>query len=139
MTRAYKNLYLFFFNDPATPEIYTLPLHGALPISAPAPRGSRAPPASRGPRRSPPGDTGRMPSGPPPPPVWGEGQSAGPRRWRDVGPGRNLRSEEHTSELQSQSNLGCRLLLENKKIEAGNGVATSTANCPIAGRMLPCA
>src|SRR2546430_11636403 len=26
------------------------------------------------------------------------------------------RSEEHTSELQSQSNLVCRLLLENKKI-----------------------
>src|SRR5688572_31633832 len=34
-------------------------------------------------------------------------------------PGRNirsgLRSEEHTSELQSQSNLVCRLLLEKKK------------------------
>src|SRR2546430_11651257 len=28
----------------------------------------------------------------------------------------NLRSEEHTSELQSQSNLVCRLLLEKKKI-----------------------
>src|SRR6516165_12295955 len=28
------------------------------------------------------------------------------------------RSEEHTSELQSQSNLVCRLLLEKKKIEA---------------------
>src|SRR2546427_9106258 len=27
-----------------------------------------------------------------------------------------LRSEEHTSELQSQSNIVCRLLLENKKI-----------------------
>src|SRR2546430_9867490 len=27
------------------------------------------------------------------------------------------RSEEHTSELQSQSNLVCRLLLEKKKIE----------------------
>src|SRR2546427_9284745 len=30
---------------------------------------------------------------------------------------RRLRSEEHTSELQSQSNLVCRLLLEKKKIE----------------------
>src|SRR5688572_31754815 len=30
--------------------------------------------------------------------------------------GRKWRSEEHTSELQSQSNLVCRLLLENKKI-----------------------
>src|SRR5688572_32679526 len=29
--------------------------------------------------------------------------------------GRRSRSEEHTSELQSQSNLVCRLLLENKK------------------------
>src|SRR2546430_13302310 len=28
---------------------------------------------------------------------------------------RNVRSEEHTSELQSQSNLVCRLLLEKKK------------------------
>src|SRR2546430_7529232 len=31
---------------------------------------------------------------------------------------RRLRSEEHTSELQSQSNLVCRLLLEKKKNEA---------------------
>src|SRR2546427_7557459 len=31
------------------------------------------------------------------------------------GPGRHPRSEEHTSELQSQSNLVCRLLLEKKK------------------------
>src|SRR2546430_10298955 len=30
-------------------------------------------------------------------------------------PGLGLRSEEHTSELQSQSNLVCRLLLEKKK------------------------
>src|SRR5688572_31194981 len=29
-----------------------------------------------------------------------------------------LRSEEHTSELQSQSNLVCRLLLEKKKLYA---------------------
>src|SRR2546427_5397792 len=32
--------------------------------------------------------------------------------WRRQG---ELRSEEHTSELQSQSNLVCRLLLEKKK------------------------
>src|SRR2546427_9376595 len=31
-------------------------------------------------------------------------------------PRRKTRSEEHTSELQSQSNLVCRLLLEKKKI-----------------------
>src|SRR5256886_11331055 len=32
-----------------------------------------------------------------------------------VGGGAERRSEEHTSELQSQSNLVCRLLLEKKK------------------------
>src|SRR6266853_5841137 len=45
------------------------------------------------------------------------------RRWRrppPTSPSRpgcepRLRSEEHTSELQSQSNLVCRLLLEKKK------------------------
>src|SRR2546427_3939976 len=31
-----------------------------------------------------------------------------------------LRSEEHTSELQSQSNLVCRLLLEKKKPQKSN-------------------
>src|SRR2546427_6559260 len=31
---------------------------------------------------------------------------------------RHMRSEEHTSELQSQSNLVCRLLLEKKKLIA---------------------
>src|SRR2546430_7404599 len=31
-----------------------------------------------------------------------------------------VRSEEHTSELQSQSNLVCRLLLEKKKIHSTN-------------------
>src|SRR5690606_41716763 len=33
----------------------------------------------------------------------------------DRGPARLLRSEEHTSELQSRENLVCRLLLEKKK------------------------
>src|SRR2546427_13031069 len=38
------------------------------------------------------------------------------RQDRFHGPGpRDARSEEHTSELQSQSNLVCRLLLEKKK------------------------
>src|SRR5688572_32714789 len=36
-----------------------------------------------------------------------------PNTWEHV------RSEEHTSELQSQSNLVCRLLLEKKKKQAG--------------------
>src|SRR2546430_11766611 len=34
---------------------------------------------------------------------------------RDGSSGPGTRSEEHTSELQSQSNLVCRLLLEKKK------------------------
>src|SRR2546430_12885567 len=36
------------------------------------------------------------------------------------------RSEEHTSELQSQSNLVCRLLLEKKKHKAQDASATKT-------------
>src|SRR2546427_7981143 len=36
-------------------------------------------------------------------------------RGRDAGWPSESRSEEHTSELQSQSNLVCRLLLEKKK------------------------
>src|SRR5262249_57676035 len=38
-----------------------------------------------------------------------------PRRTRRTNPGRDARSEEHTSELQSLTNLVCRLLLEKKK------------------------
>src|SRR2546427_4412892 len=34
---------------------------------------------------------------------------------RVAGDGDEVRSEEHTSELQSQSNIVCRLLLEKKK------------------------
>src|SRR2546430_12541544 len=39
---------------------------------------------------------------------------AGPQGLR-LGAAATMRSEEHTSELQSQSNLVCRLLLEKKK------------------------
>src|SRR2546430_6100742 len=35
--------------------------------------------------------------------------------WENLAMGAFTRSEEHTSELQSQSNLVCRLLLEKKK------------------------
>src|SRR2546430_8864230 len=42
--------------------------------------------------------------------------------------GRSTRSEEHTSELQSQSNLVCRLLLEKKKKDANN-IPPLTQNC----------
>src|SRR2546430_4873867 len=41
-------------------------------------------------------------------------------------PGNAGRSEEHTSELQSQSNLVCRLLLEKKKKNALEYVSTGT-------------
>src|SRR2546421_9192992 len=79
-------LLFFFFNDTATTEIYTLSLHDALPISRrPAPTRPSA-------RRAP--TAGIAPALP--------GQAGG-------------RSEEHTSELQSRSDLVCRLLLEKKK------------------------
>src|SRR3989475_7212558 len=38
------------------------------------------------------------------------------------------RSEEHTSELQSQSNLVCRLLLEKKKMKNNQASVTSTVS-----------
>src|SRR2546430_9776332 len=42
------------------------------------------------------------------------------------------RSEEHTSELQSQSNLVCRLLLEKKKTTAGSlATFTVASNMPL--------
>src|SRR2546430_12885508 len=40
------------------------------------------------------------------------------------------RSEEHTSELQSQSNLVCRLLLEKKKNEATGTTRTAVPTAP---------
>src|SRR5947199_10258671 len=37
MARPFRPLNVFFFNDPAPPEIYTLSLHDALPISSAGP------------------------------------------------------------------------------------------------------
>src|SRR2546430_11954910 len=48
----------------------------------------------------------------------------------------DLRSEEHTSELQSQSNLVCRLLLEQKNYNWSRGILTRPAPPPL--RHLPC-
>src|SRR2546430_5697213 len=45
-------------------------------------------------------------------PIWA---GPWPCRWRAWPSGPTRRSEEHTSELQSQSNIVCRLLLEKKK------------------------
>src|SRR2546430_3632749 len=39
-----------------------------------------------------------------------------------LGRGSQRRSEEHTSELQSQSNLVCRLLLEKKQLAINNSI-----------------
>src|SRR2546430_4077995 len=51
--------------------------------------------------------------------ILGEGGFAAVFRVRDQDLGQDVaRSEEHTSELQSQSNLVCRLLLEKKKAES---------------------
>src|SRR2546430_7762491 len=91
----------FFFNDTATTEIYTLSLHDALPIYV----------HRRGPwRLDRNGDAraGRTAG------LWG--RPPAPRRIlrRAEGGAATERSEEHTSELQSQSNLVCRLLLEEK-------------------------
>src|SRR5436309_12190316 len=78
----------FFFNDPATTEIYTLSLHDALPIS-----------------------TARHGAGPRADIAVPLDSPTGRRSVRRP----SLRSEEHTSELQSRENLVCRLLLEKKK------------------------
>src|SRR5438270_6410068 len=60
---------------------------------------------------------------------------AGPAECRAV-PDDIRRSEEHTSELQSQSNLVCRLLLEKKKgpIAADIHLPTLIASPPSAHR-----
>src|SRR2546430_3815181 len=44
--------------------------------------------------------------------------------------GKESRSEEHTSELQSQSNLVCRLLLEKKKNNTWIGMRAPTITTP---------
>src|SRR5688572_31052342 len=89
---------VFFFKDPATTELYTLSLHDALPIS------ERAVVVRVGAVQE------QQPDGDASLPL---GRSGGRGEGADVV--RRPRSEEHTSELQSQSNLVCRLLLEKKK------------------------
>src|SRR5689334_24720681 len=92
----------FFFKDAATTEIYTLSLHDALPISRPPRSGRRPRASSAAPRRT----RRRSATG-------SESPGRRPRPWSARHPGG--RSEEHTSELQSQFHLVCRLLLEKKK------------------------
>src|SRR3712207_7059950 len=92
---------MFFFNDTATTEIYTLSLHDALPIWL-QPAGDPAPP-----RRA--ARDGRAD------PLGGPAAAALAQRGGRAG-GCRARSEEHTSELQSRQYLVCRLLLEKKKV-----------------------
>ena len=89
--RAKRMNLLFFFNDTATTEIYTLSLHDALPILV---------------HEAIPVDSGFL------------GMDLAVLTGSLTIPARFLlpaRSEEHTSELQSQAYLVCRLLLEKKK------------------------
>src|SRR3712207_8518998 len=101
----------FFFNDTATTEIYTLSLHDALPISSTC--------AGKRPRiesylsrwamvsvstRSLMATNSRS----------APAACAARNTFRPIRP-KPLRSEEHTSELQSRQYLVCRLLLEKKK------------------------
>src|SRR5438132_10733654 len=86
-------LCFFFFNDTATTEIYTLSLHDALPISGHA-EGRRDDAADE--RCDDDDGVAEITD-------WSK---------KNV---RIARSEEHTSELQSHSDLVCRLLLEKKK------------------------
>src|SRR2546430_12370782 len=87
MRRQTTRIVFFFFNDTATTEIYTLSLHDALPIFQLYVVGVFT--------------------------SFTLSQTGMVRHWRKEG---RRRSEEHTSELQSQSNLVCRLLLEKKKL-----------------------
>src|SRR3712207_6890280 len=101
----------FFFNDTATTEIYTLSLHDALPISSPAAARKHVP--ARAIRRIRPhrGALERSRSGV----RFGNAVDAPAARLARGARRRGLRSEEHTSELQSRQYLVCRLLLEKKK------------------------
>src|SRR2546425_8460850 len=57
--------------------------------------------------------------------------------WRADHPGaRVIRSEEHTSELQSLAYLVCRLLLEKKKNERSNNTYMTANNYTVVSRYL---
>src|SRR5699024_11755937 len=92
----------FFFTDPPPSELYTLSLHDALPISI---SGFASRTGSRGCRSRSRVGPGRCSSSRTPPAP----RSSCSRRCSCI------RSEEHTSELQSRFDLVCRLLLEKKK------------------------
>src|SRR5689334_24196892 len=96
---AFIFCFVFFFNDTATTEIYTLSLHDALPIlvlldlGLPRKDGLEVLRSMRARKEL-------------TPVLIATARDAVEQR---------IRSEEHTSELQSQFHLVCRLLLEKKK------------------------
>src|SRR3712207_9505568 len=93
-----RAFFLFFFNDTATTEIYTLSLHDALPICYE--RGAMILASIRGFS-----EWGE---------VFGDTVVATALLDRLLHLAVVVRSEEHTSELQSRQYLVCRLLLETK-------------------------
>src|SRR3712207_8863968 len=108
-------LVCFFFNDTAPPEIYPLSLHDPLPIPRHAvPDGV-------------PLEAGRRHAGRHRPPREGDPAPGPAVVGRDRRSGAGLRSEEHTSELQSRQYLVCRLLLEKKKHQNNTAEQIETA------------
>src|SRR5262249_60821994 len=95
---------LFFFNHPPPTQTSPLPLHDALPILV-SPRPSRSRPGRGRSLRIPPARGRRPPAA---------RSSFRPPGADGLGWPSAARSEEHTSELQSLTNLVCRLLLEKK-------------------------
>src|SRR3712207_7885549 len=99
-----------FFNDAATSEIYTLTLHDALPIcrtrrgQAGAERRAGQDPIRAGGGATDTGGGGQRPR-----------RGGCVRRLAVPRPADPLRSEEHTSELQSRQHIVCRLLLDKDK------------------------
>src|SRR5256885_14013526 len=99
VSSKYHIFYFFFFNDTATTEIYTLSLHDALPILHLAHRWTQ--------------QHGRAGESVPKLTILTVDHRLRPGSAAEA---QTVRSEEHTSELQSPCNLVCRLLLEKKKI-----------------------
>src|SRR5204862_555426 len=87
-------------------ELYTLSLHDALPICSPACR-ARSTPSARPGRRA-------------------RRRPAARGHARPAAGAARVRSEEHTSELQSRRDLVCRLLLEKKKQETKSSNSTKS-------------
>src|SRR5947208_12033450 len=109
----YSNMFVFFFNDPATTEIYTLSLHDALPILSTHIARIFGPAFH----------------------VFQQTVVINLQVDRD----RLLeRSEEHTSELQSPDHLVCRLLLEKKKERRAGHLTESPARRPLSHYVSEC-